>query len=115
MADVHLVVQRRGAADLVMPSKLANVLAVGGVAVLTAFPETELGRMAKGDAACVYHCDSEDPRVFAQAIRNLLRNEDRCDELKRKARLYTARMIAKDYVLREFEGRLIALSKGERS
>ncbi|RMI03645.1 MAG: colanic acid biosynthesis glycosyltransferase WcaI [Calditrichaeota bacterium] len=115
MADIHLVVQKRGAADLVMPSKLANILAVGGITVVTAEPETELGRMAEGDAACVYRCDPEDPRVLAQAIRHLLRNEDRCDELKRKARLYAARMIAKDHVLREFERRLIALSGGERS
>lgn len=36
MGDCHLVVQKRGAADAVLPSKLTNILAVGGNAVITA-------------------------------------------------------------------------------
>src|SRR5690606_16425165 len=35
-ADCHLVIQKRGAADMVLPSKLTNILAVGGNAVITA-------------------------------------------------------------------------------
>lgn len=42
-ADVHLVIQKRGAADAVLPSKLTNILAVGGNAVITADPDTSLG------------------------------------------------------------------------
>lgn len=42
-ADCHLVIQKRGAADAVLPSKLTNILAVGGNAVITADPETSLG------------------------------------------------------------------------
>jgi len=44
MADCHLVVQKRGAADAVLPSKLTNILAVGGNAVITAEAHTELGQ-----------------------------------------------------------------------
>ncbi len=36
MADVHLVIQKTNASDLVMPSKLTPILAVGGLAVITA-------------------------------------------------------------------------------
>ena len=36
IADVHLIIQKADAGDLVMPSKLTTVLAVGGVAVITA-------------------------------------------------------------------------------
>ncbi|MCL6442600.1 MAG: WcaI family glycosyltransferase, partial [Alicyclobacillus sp.] len=39
-ADVHLVVQRRDAADLVMPSKLGNILAAGRPVLATADPGT---------------------------------------------------------------------------
>jgi colanic acid biosynthesis glycosyl transferase WcaI len=46
-ADCHLVVQRRGAADSVLPSKLTNILAVGGNAVITADPETSLGELTR--------------------------------------------------------------------
>jgi colanic acid biosynthesis glycosyl transferase WcaI len=42
-ADCHLVIQRRGVADAVMPSKLTNILAAGGNAVITAEADTELG------------------------------------------------------------------------
>ncbi|SUG55022.1 glycosyltransferase [Salmonella enterica subsp. diarizonae] len=47
MGDCHLVVQKRGAADAVLPSKLTNILAVGGNAVITAEPHTELGQLAR--------------------------------------------------------------------
>ncbi len=43
MGDCHLVVQKHGAADAVLPSKLTNILAVGGNAVITAEAHTELG------------------------------------------------------------------------
>lgn len=42
-ADCHLVIQKKGAADAVLPSKLTNILAVGGNAVITASPSTTLG------------------------------------------------------------------------
>ncbi|WP_245911446.1 WcaI family glycosyltransferase [Neolewinella xylanilytica] len=41
-ADVHLVLQKKAAADLVMPSKLTNILAVGGHALITAEQGTTL-------------------------------------------------------------------------
>jgi len=42
-ADCHLVIQKKGAADAVLPSKLTNILAVGGNAVITASSSTTLG------------------------------------------------------------------------
>lgn len=56
MADCHLVIQKRGAADAVLPSKLTNILAVGGNAVITAVADTELGQLCQahpGIAVCV--------------------------------------------------------------
>ena len=35
-ATLHLVIQRRSASDLVMPSKLATILGIGGLALVTA-------------------------------------------------------------------------------
>lgn len=56
MGDCHLLVQKRGAADAVLPSKLTNILAVGGNAVITAEAHTELGQLCEnlsGIAVCV--------------------------------------------------------------
>jgi len=44
-ADCHLVIQKHGAADAVLPSKLTNILAVGGNAVITSVEDTTLGAM----------------------------------------------------------------------
>ena len=46
-ADVHLVLQKKAAADLVMPSKLTNILAVGGHALVTAEAGTTLHDIVK--------------------------------------------------------------------
>jgi colanic acid biosynthesis glycosyl transferase WcaI len=46
-ADVHLVVQKRGVADAVLPSKLTNILAAGGNALITADPGTTLARLCE--------------------------------------------------------------------
>jgi colanic acid biosynthesis glycosyl transferase WcaI len=46
-ADAHLVIQKRGVADAVLPSKLTNILAVGGNAIITADPGTTLGRLCE--------------------------------------------------------------------
>jgi len=40
--DVHLVLQKKEAADLVMPSKLTGILSSGGLAVVSALPGTTL-------------------------------------------------------------------------
>ncbi|WP_316786297.1 WcaI family glycosyltransferase [Pedobacter frigiditerrae] len=42
MADLHLVLQKGDASDLVMPSKLTTILAVGGLALVTAHESTTL-------------------------------------------------------------------------
>jgi len=47
MADLHLVIQKENAGDLVMPSKLATILAVGGASIITASKDTSLYDMTK--------------------------------------------------------------------
>ena len=42
MADLHLVLQKSSAKDLVMPSKLSTILSVGGLALVTATRKTSL-------------------------------------------------------------------------
>ena len=48
-ADCHLVVQKKGVADAVLPSKLTNILSVGGNAVITAEEETYLGKLCENN------------------------------------------------------------------
>ncbi len=45
MADLHLVIQKEKASDLVMPSKLTTILAVGGLAFVTANEHSSLFKL----------------------------------------------------------------------
>ena len=45
MADVHMVLQKAITSDLVLPSKLMTILAVGGATIVTAVPNTSLYNM----------------------------------------------------------------------
>ncbi|EAM4563603.1 colanic acid biosynthesis glycosyltransferase WcaI [Salmonella enterica] len=98
MGDCHLVVQKRGAADAVLPSKLTNILAVGGNAVITAEPHTELGQFCArypGIAVCV-EPESTDALVdgISQALAMPKNNTT--------AREYAERTLNKENVLRQF-------------
>lgn len=98
MADCHLVIQKRGAADAVLPSKLTNILAVGGNAVITAERETELGQLclnSPGIAVCV---EPESTSALVQGI-------EACLALPRfntVAREYAERTLEKENVLSQF-------------
>ena len=98
MGDCHLVVQKRGAADAVLPSKLTNILAVGGNAVITAEPETELGQLCDsftGIAVCV-EPESVDALVAGIALALAMPKNNTV------AREYAERTLDKENVLRQF-------------
>ncbi|AKE59080.1 colanic acid biosynthesis fucosyltransferase WcaI [Citrobacter farmeri] len=98
MGDCHLVVQKRGAADAVLPSKLTNILAVGGNAVITAEPETELGQLCDnvaGIAVCV-EPESVDALVAGVAMALAMPKNNTV------AREYAERTLDKENVLRQF-------------
>lgn len=72
MADVHLVVQKRGAADAVLPSKLTNILSAGGHALVTADADTELGKIAQQYSG-IYTCVApEDTAAFIAGLNTVL-------------------------------------------
>ena len=53
LADLHVLPQARGAADLVLPSKLGGMLASGRAILVAAEPDTELHDFLKGIAVIV--------------------------------------------------------------
>jgi colanic acid biosynthesis glycosyl transferase WcaI len=72
LANIHLVVQKRGAADAVLPSKLASILAVGGECVITADTNTELGLLCQktpGIARCI---EPESASILAATLSEIL-------------------------------------------
>lgn len=69
MADVHILPQIAGAADLVLPSKLANMLASGRPIVATAAEGTALWREVDG---CGLNVSPNDSAGLAAALERLL-------------------------------------------
>ncbi len=69
MADVHLLPQIAGAADLVLPSKLTNMLASGRPVVATTPVDTALGREVEGVGLLT---PPGDPVAMAAALEQLL-------------------------------------------
>jgi len=68
LADIHLLPQRAGVADLVMPSKLGPMLASGRPVIVTASPGTQLAEAMAGAGAAVPPGDAP---ALAAAIRRL--------------------------------------------
>ncbi|MGI2110928.1 WcaI family glycosyltransferase [Shewanella frigidimarina] len=72
LADIHLVVQKKGAADAVLPSKLTNILSAGGHAIVTAEQHTELGQIAS-KYPNIYDCvEPENSTAFIDGLTNML-------------------------------------------
>ena len=74
-ANVHLVIQKRGAADAVLPSKLTNILAVGGNAVITADENTTLGQLSKEFPGIVVTVEPESVIALVHGIHQALELE----------------------------------------
>lgn len=82
LADVHLLPQIPGAADLVLPSKLTNMLQSGRPVVATAAPATGLSAEVDG---CGVLTEPGDARAFATAIAALLDDPARAAALGKAA------------------------------
>lgn len=111
-ADIHLLPQRAGAADLVMPSKLTGMLASGRPVVCGAARGTEL-------AGVVAHCGlltpPEDAVAMAEAVRKLSYNSQIRETLGAAARQYALAHLHVDAVLSAAEREFAAIvaSKGK--
>lgn len=100
MADVHLVIQKAGASDLVMPSKLTTILAVGGLALITANPGSGLYELVHRHRMGIL-VDAENQVALNEGIRRAV--EENVDTLVRNARHYASSHLAIGGVMARFE------------
>lgn len=106
LADIHLLPQRAEVADLVMPSKLTNMLASGRPVVSTAAPGTQVDEVVR---RCGIVVPPGDVDAFAGAIESLAENSSRRRELGQRGREYAEHNWASDEILSRFENELFAL------
>jgi len=108
--DIHLVVQRREAADLVMPSKLANILAAKRASVATAEAGTALHQVLN-EHDCGITTAPGSVEGLVAGIVTLAENAKMREQLGQNARRYAESHLDKDKILTEFESRLQELVK----
>jgi len=105
-ANIHLVVQKAHAADLVMPSKLTNILAVGGHAIVTAKEDTELGRLAKAHPGVFEICPPDDAGALARLIGAAAKAGKETGVFNTEARQYAEDYLDRDKILAPFAAEL---------
>ncbi len=102
LGDIHLVIQKQQAADLVMPSKLTNILAAGRPFIATALPGTELANVTESSQAGVL-IPPENASELAQAIMKLAAEEQARVKMGQLARTYAENWLDKETILSRFE------------
>lgn len=102
-ADLHLVLQRKGASDLVMPSKLTGILAAGGCAIVSAEMGTSLHSIiAENNIGFV--CEPESSVALKNTIDKALASD--ISEIKLRARRYAEENLCQDNIMKSFLGQI---------
>jgi len=109
-ADVHLVLQKKSASDLVMPSKLTGILAAGGCAVVSAVEGTSLYEVMDTYQLGIL-VEPESASALANGLQQAL-NMDLAP-FKERARQYAERFLSKEELLKDFEHNLVTLASYE--
>lgn len=100
LADVHLVIQKASASDLVMPSKLTTILAVGGLALITADPGSGLHSFVKENNVGVL-VQSGKTDELKDALLYIINND--LSHINRNARQYAESYLSVDKIMGAYE------------
>jgi colanic acid biosynthesis glycosyl transferase WcaI len=107
-ADIHLVLQKKSASDLVLPSKLTGILAAGGCALVSAVPGTTLYDVVSEHQMGIL-IEPESVEALKSAI-----DEALCTDLtiyQANARRYAEQYLNKERTLNQFMKNLRRLVK----
>jgi len=102
-ADVHLVLQKKSATDLVMPSKLVSILAAGGCPIVTASPGSTLHDVIEKYQAGIL-IEPENAAALKEGIKKALGNN--LDVYKANARGYAEMFLSKENIMKQWEAAL---------
>jgi colanic acid biosynthesis glycosyl transferase WcaI len=111
MADVHLLPQLRGAADLVMPSKLVGMLASGRPVIAATVERTEIATIVEGRGLVT---EPECAEGFARAINELAGNAEQRRRLGAAGRAYAERVLDAARIFDRLDARLLAFEDARR-
>ena len=108
VADIHLVIQKGLASDLMLPSKLLGILSSGGLAMVTAVQGTSLYNIIKDhDAGVVIMPESTEALLLA--IKEYIFKDNLTQ--KANARNYALNELNINKILQKFESKLNSISQ----
>jgi colanic acid biosynthesis glycosyl transferase WcaI len=96
LASIHLVLQKRSDNELFMPSKLTNILSVGGLVVVTAAENTNLFRLIT-DNDMGFAIEPENSSLLTRTIENATISNN--ENIRKNALHYATNYLEKDKVL----------------
>ena len=103
-ADIHLVLQKKSASDLVLPSKLTSILAAGGCALVSAVPGTTLHDVIDSHQMGIV-IEPESTEALKEGISRALRSD--LSAFRQNARIYAQKHLSKKSILQQFEEDLL--------
>jgi colanic acid biosynthesis glycosyl transferase WcaI len=95
-ADVHLVLQKKSAADLVLPSKLMTLMSAGALTVVTADEGTTLYQICSENKIALI-CPSEDTVKLVTTLKEALAQDH--SNIKHNARAFAVQKLDKKSIL----------------
>ena len=98
-ADIHVLIQKKDAADLVMPSKLSGMLASEKAIIATANQDTDIAKLMSQIGLVV---PPENAAILAENIIFLYNNSELRTECGKKGRKWVEENWSKDLVLEQF-------------
>ncbi|WP_158974661.1 WcaI family glycosyltransferase [Cellulophaga sp. L1A9] len=104
MADLHLVIQKEKASDLVMPSKLTTILAVGGLALVTANKTASLHKLIHRYGMGIV-VDAENQDALNTGILKAFEDTN-TKKMTDAARAYAQQFLAMENIMSAFEKQL---------
>lgn len=104
-ADIHLVIQKSNASDLVMPSKLTTILAVGGVALITANKDSSLYSLVQENKMGLL-VDAENQQALNEGLQRAIAGNNA--PIAHNARQYAEKNLSIVGIMKAFELRAIS-------
>lgn len=111
LADIHLVPQKGGTSDLVLPSKMLGIFASGKAIVAMAPDKSELYKIVNKVGICTKPGES---KAFAKAINHLVENPEIRNSYGRRARKMAEERYGKEKVLGELERKLYEIKSYDK-
>jgi colanic acid biosynthesis glycosyl transferase WcaI len=103
IADVHLIIQKANASDLVMPSKLTTVLSVGGLALITANDNSGLHALVKEHEIGLL-VEAENQEALNEGIKKAILEDT--SSITKNARSYAESHLSIEKVMKSFQSTL---------